>query len=66
MPEDKTGGRPARRRRIALVAHDNMNSELVEWATFNRALLAEHDLCATGTTGALLAKALKRPVTLAS
>ncbi len=39
---------------IALVAHDHMKSELVEWARFNRDLLAHHRVYATGTTGAIL------------
>jgi methylglyoxal synthase len=42
------------RRRIALVAHDNKKADLIEWATFNRGTLSEHDLVATGTTGSLL------------
>lgn len=41
-------------KRIALVAHDNKKSDLVEWAKFNRALLAHHEVYATGTTGDLL------------
>jgi methylglyoxal synthase len=39
---------------IALVAHDNKKHELLEWARFNRDLLAQHELSATGTTGHLL------------
>src|SRR5260370_24052249 len=42
------------RRKIALVAHDNQKLELLEWARFNRDLLAGHELFATGTTGRLL------------
>src|SRR5258706_11938133 len=53
----------ASRKRIALVAHDNKKQDLLEWAHFNRALLAQHDLLATGTTGKLLEKALDTPVT---
>jgi methylglyoxal synthase len=44
----------ARRKNIALVAHDNKKEELVEWAKFNCKLLAEHSLYSTGTTGQLL------------
>ena len=43
---------------IALVAHDNKKGDLVEWAKFNRELLAHHRVYATGTTGALLQKEL--------
>lgn len=42
------------RHRIALVAHDNKKTDLIEWAEFNRGNLTKHDLVATGTTGALL------------
>ena len=43
-----------KRKTIGLVAHDNKKLDLVEWAQFNRELLAGHDLVATGTTGTLL------------
>src|SRR6516162_9419854 len=46
------------RKKIALVAHDNKKLDLFDWAKFNRNVLAEHDLFATGTTGALLSKEL--------
>ncbi len=51
------------RKRIALVAHDNKKNDLLEWAVFNRGLLAAHHLLATGTTGSLLEEALGTPVT---
>jgi len=51
-----------RKKRIALVAHDNKKRDLLEWARFNRDLLAEHELCATGTTGHLLERELDLPV----
>jgi methylglyoxal synthase len=47
-----------RDKRIALVAHDNKKRDLLEWATFNRELLARHEVHATGTTGALLERSL--------
>jgi methylglyoxal synthase len=46
------------RKRIALIAHDNRKPNMLEWARFNRGTLAEHELFATGTTGALLAREL--------
>ena len=45
-------------KRIALVAHDNKKADLVEWATYNRVLLAHHTLYATGTTGEILRREL--------
>jgi methylglyoxal synthase len=42
------------RKKIVLVAHDNKKPDLLEWARFNKDLLARHSLFATGTTGALL------------
>ena len=51
------------RKQIALVAHDNKKRDLLEWAKYNRDLLAEHDLYATGTTGTLLEETLKVPFT---
>lgn len=46
------------KKRIALVAHDNKKRDLLEWAEFNKDLLARHELYATGTTGKLLEQAL--------
>src|SRR2546430_481074 len=48
----------SRRKKLALIAHDNRKSDLLEWAQFNRETLARHELHATGTTGALLADEL--------
>ena len=39
---------------IALVAHDDKKHDLLEWARFNKGLLTQHELYATGTTGKLL------------
>jgi methylglyoxal synthase len=52
-----------KRKRIALVAHDNKKAELKDWARFNRGTLAEHDVYATGTTGRVLELELGFPVT---
>jgi methylglyoxal synthase len=51
-----------RRKRIALIAHDNRKGDLVAWARFNRGTLARHELLATGTTGGLLEDDLELPV----
>ena len=45
-------------KKIALVAHDNKKRDLVEWAKFNRDLLAHHQIFATGTTGKILEQVL--------
>ncbi len=42
-------------KRIALVAHDHCKDALLEWARYNRELLARHQLFGTGTTGKLVA-----------
>ncbi|HVB20880.1 MAG TPA: methylglyoxal synthase [Ktedonobacteraceae bacterium] len=44
--------------KIALVAHDNKKQDLLEWAKYNKILLRQHELYATGTTGKLLEQEL--------
>lgn len=51
-----------RRKRIAMVAHDNRKHDLIDWAQYNKVLLSKHEIIATGTTGALLETQLDRPV----
>ena len=43
---------------IALVAHDHRKRDLIEWVAWNHAILAEHKLVCTGTTGRLVEEAL--------
>ena len=63
MPDEKTA-MPHKKiamhqdKKKALVAHDNKKRDLLEWAVFNRNLLAHHEVYATGTTGEMLAKKL--------
>ncbi len=61
MIHPQTRSFPARKR-IALVAHDHKKKDLIDWALYNRTVLARHELLATGTTGRMLAEALDRPV----
>ena len=51
-----------KRKRIALVAHDNKKADLIEWAVHNKNALSRHELIATGTSGKLLEENLDRPV----
>ena len=48
----------AAQKRIALVAHDNMKDDLLEWAAFNREELQQHKLYGTGTTSRILTSQL--------
>lgn len=52
-----------RKKNIVLVAHDHKKQDLLEWAKFNRELLAQHRLYATGTTGTLLETELGLEIT---
>jgi methylglyoxal synthase len=47
---------------IALVAHDNCKKDLVEWVGWNWKLLIKHQLICTGTSGALVEKALNKKI----
>lgn len=44
---------------IALVAHDNMKQDLVEWTEYNYHTLLRHKLICTGTTGRLIDEAIR-------
>jgi methylglyoxal synthase len=46
------------KKRIALVAHDNLKRDLADWVSWNRDKLLEHHLVCTGTTGKMVAKTL--------
>lgn len=47
---------------IAIIAHDNRKSDLVEWAVQNKEALSRHFLCGTGTTARIIAEAANLPV----
>ena len=49
---------------IAIVAHDNKKSDIVEWAKFNRGTLSSHVLYATGGTGKTIVEKTALDITL--
>ena len=58
LPMDAAPPTMPRRKQLALIAHDNRKADMLEWARYNRGTLAQHELHATGTTGAKLASEL--------
>lgn len=46
-----------RKKTIALIAHDNKKTAIVNWSLKNKATLEKYDLCGTGTTAKLIAEA---------
>ena len=49
-------------KRIALIAHDQMKSSLVDWCKKNYEVLSHHFLCGTGTTAKMIAEQSGLPV----
>lgn len=47
---------------IALIAHDNMKPEIVEWCRENKDILAHHFLVGTGTTAKVIAEITGLPI----
>ncbi len=50
------------KKNIALIAHDHRKMDILDWAKYNRAILSQHNLFGTGTTGSLVAEKLDLPV----
>ncbi|MDC7123981.1 MAG: methylglyoxal synthase [Spirochaetales bacterium] len=53
-----------KQKNIALVAHDNRKSDLIEWVEFNWENLIQHKLFCTGTTGRLVEEAIISKIAL--
>ncbi|HZH95539.1 MAG TPA: methylglyoxal synthase [Flavisolibacter sp.] len=45
-----------RKKRLALIAHDNKKEDLIEWAFENKDALSHHELSGTGSTATLIEK----------
>jgi methylglyoxal synthase len=46
-----------KKKRIALVAHDQRKEDLLSWVKYNADVLSGHELYATGTTGKIISEA---------
>ena len=51
-----------KQKNIALIAHDGMKAELIEWCKENAEILKRHFLCGTGTTARMITDATDLPV----
>lgn len=51
-----------KQKNIALIAHDNMKAELVDWCRENKAVLERHFLVGTGTTAKIISEKTGLPV----
>jgi methylglyoxal synthase len=45
-----------KRKRLALIAHDNKKEDLIKWASQNKESLSHHELSGTGSTATLIEK----------
>ena len=51
-----------KQKNIALIAHDNRKSEIIEWCQENKDILKKHFLCGTGTTARMITEKTGLPV----
>ncbi|CUU23570.1 methylglyoxal synthase [Duffyella gerundensis] len=59
---EQTSRTLAAAKQIALVAHDHCKSSLLNWTATHKAVLSQHTLFATGTTGNLIQRETGLPV----
>jgi len=52
-----------KQKHIALIAHDNMKSEMADWANQNKEILQKHFLYGTATTAKLITEKTQLPIT---
>ncbi|MEI2265094.1 methylglyoxal synthase [Erwinia sp. CGal63] len=60
---EQTTRKIGEKKHIALVAHDHCKASMMAWVDSHKALLQQHTLYATGTTGNLIQRATGLPVT---
>ncbi len=51
-----------KQKNIALIAHDNRKSDIIEWCQENKEILKKHFLCGTGTTARMITEKTGLPV----
>lgn len=51
-----------KQKNIALIAHDNMKQEIIDWCEANKEILKKHFLCGTGTTARMITERTGLPV----
>jgi methylglyoxal synthase len=49
-----------KKKRIAIVAHDNRKKDIIEWVNYNWSELSQHYLYCTGTTGTMVEEAISQ------
>ncbi|MCL2866323.1 MAG: methylglyoxal synthase [Clostridia bacterium] len=62
MAEEPVTQTIGKQKNIALIAHDGMKKEMLEWCGWNKSLLQKHFLCGTGTTAAMISSKIGLPV----
>lgn len=62
MAEDYIEYTMPSQKNIALIAHDNMKPDLIDWCTENKKILERHFLCGTGTTAKMISQRTGLPV----
>jgi methylglyoxal synthase len=55
-----------KQKNIALIAHDGMKQDMIEWCIWNKKILGQHFLSGTGTTARLISEHTGLPVKIYS
>jgi len=48
-----------KKKKLALVAHDNRKQDLIEWVEYNAQKLSDHQIVCTGTTGRMIEQQMR-------